>query len=191
MLRIFFVLGLCFLWSDVDAQRRNNKGGKIWETVEFLKDIDTDGDLKAEASELRDWAEAAATVYSYKKRKVHVEGNFYKHVKPFDKNKDGKMSSTEASALRNYLKPIFERATKQIFLDYDKNTNRRLDKSELKTAKLDIHNFLQYAIKNHSEEKKPEEVAKKEIDKKRHEVKEKPEVKPEEKKTYNLTDIYD
>jgi hypothetical protein len=191
MLRIIFVLGLCFLWSDVDAQRRNNKGGNIWETIELLEDVDTNGNLKADAAELRDWVEAAATVYSYKKRKLYIEGNFYKHVKPFDKNEDGKMTTTEARALRNYLKPIFERATKQIFLDYDKNTNRRLDKSELKTAKLDIHNFLQYAIKNHSEEKKPEEVAKKEIEEKRNEVKEKPVEKPEEKKTYNLTDIYD
>lgn len=172
--RILLGFILILLCVDLHGQRRGDKGRGMMEKV---SNPDEDYDFKVDSSELRDWISNASSVYLYGREMIR-ESKAIQLVREYDKDNDRKLSSKESLALKAYVKPIFEEASKKLLLENDANKNRRLDKSELVLLRKKVPSFLNYAFEQHESEQK--ELEPKLIT---------PSVKP--KVTRSINDIYD
>ena len=172
--RMLLASVLIMLCADLYGQRRGDKGREV---LERTHNPDEDYDFKVDTVELRNWVSSVSTVYSYA-RDFLRSNDSVELARKFDKDNDRKLSTKESLEFRNYMKAIFEKASKKILAENDANKNRRLDKSELISLREKIPSFLEYALRNDAAEKaelvKKEEPAKKEVE-----------------TTRALTDIYD
>jgi Ca2+-binding EF-hand superfamily protein len=182
MIRVLLGFVLLLTCIDLYGQRRGGDRGKGfgrgYEAIKKAANPDEDKDYKVDSAELREWVASATTVFGYG-RDYLKEHKTIKLIDEFDKDRDGKISSKEARELKNYMKKVFDNATKKLILDNDANNNRRLDKKEIIALRDTVPDFLTYALENKEAE---EELAKKPKE---------AEKEPEKERSNSITDIYD
>ena len=158
---------------------------------------DKDRDFEVSRTELKTWCGAFVRVHYTaplltKKFPVVVE-MFHEA----DDDADGELSSKEYRVFAAKMKEVFEQVYEQLKIDYDKDKNKRLSKTELIAARKEHREYFSYAIPVSSEKyKKMQEAKEKELEKKKDVVVEKKElkkpkdVKVPDLKNLNLDEIY-
>lgn len=114
--------------------------------LDSIQNPDRDADFKVEASEMKYWSGDVAYYFNRGYSKSYFGVKFRAFVESFDENRDGKFSNLEFRRFQSGAKKIFSEALDMITLKYDENKNRRLDKSEKESARVEIENFLEYAL---------------------------------------------
>ncbi|MCM8530709.1 MAG: hypothetical protein NE330_06060 [Lentisphaeraceae bacterium] len=108
------------------------------------KRIDRDKDFKVELSEVRDWSEAFARVYTHSEEMVSAFPLAKQLMDDADKDADRTISKKELRDFQKVIYPIFKTAYEDFKLNYDTNKNRRIDKSEVAQAFAKYSDYLTY-----------------------------------------------
>ncbi|MCM8525384.1 MAG: hypothetical protein NE327_02630 [Lentisphaeraceae bacterium] len=133
-----FLLILSFVFG-VNAQDEDDK-------FSFIRKADTNADFKVDASEMKYWSGEVGYYYNRGFSKSYFGEKFRTFLESFDEDRDGKFSNLEFRRFQSGSKKLFSAALDVLTLKYDENKNRRLDKEEREAARLEVGDFLNYAL---------------------------------------------
>lgn len=116
------------------------------EVVSFIRKADSDADFKVDSSEMKFWSAEVGYYFNRGYSKSYFGEKFRLFLESFDEDRDGKFSNLEFRRFQSGSKKLFSEAYDVITLKYDENKNKRLEKEEKEAARLEIKNFLSFAL---------------------------------------------